>query len=94
MFDQVAQSLSGCVPQRSLRKARNLGPLADTLSARRAHTHTQGYAEFFLPDYPTLRPMISEYSNGRDSLGPYWEQPGRSIVEQMVSALRASTWLY
>lgn len=41
-----------------------------------------GYAEIYLPKYPTTREMISNYCHGKDSLGPHWSQPGRSIVEK------------
>ena len=37
-----------------------------------------------LPRYPTLTPLIHTFWQGTDpksSLGPHWEQPGRSIVD-------------
>lgn len=43
----------------------------------------QIYSEFRLPRYPTLMPLIVEYDQGTDpgaSLGPHWQQPGRSIL--------------
>jgi len=43
-----------------------------------------GYSEFRLSRYPTLTPLINGYSQGADpasSLGPHWEQPGRSILD-------------
>ena|ERR1700761_2957539 len=42
-----------------------------------------GYSELRLSKYPTCTEMIAAYTQGKDpanSLGPYWEQPGRSIV--------------
>lgn len=44
----------------------------------------KGYSEFRLTNYPKLTPLISQYSQGSDpekSLGPHWQQPGRSIVD-------------
>jgi len=43
-----------------------------------------GYSEFRLTNFPNLTPLITHYVNGMDptaSLGPYWQQPGRSILE-------------
>ncbi|KAK7062727.1 trans-aconitate methyltransferase 1 [Paramarasmius palmivorus] len=42
------------------------------------------YSEFRLPQYPSLTPLITEYSQGSDpdnSLGPHWQRPGRTILE-------------
>ena len=47
-------------------------------------THCQGYSEFRFTRYPSLTPLITAYSKGSDplnSVGSYWEQPGRSIVD-------------
>lgn len=59
-----------------------------------------GYPDFFLPEYPALRPLLHRYAlkDGHgpgsprlppsdeddkiDSIGDYWEQPGRSILNQ------------
>ncbi|KDQ53965.1 hypothetical protein JAAARDRAFT_136509 [Jaapia argillacea MUCL 33604] len=41
------------------------------------------YSEFRLTSYPSLTPLITAYAQGTDlksSLGPYWQQPGRSIL--------------
>ena len=41
------------------------------------------YSEFRLPKYPSLTSHITEYTQGSDpdhSLGPHWQQPGRSIL--------------
>lgn len=37
--------------------------------------------------YPSLTPLIDAYTHGTDpatSLGPHWQQPGRSIVENLL----------
>ncbi|QRW06586.1 methyltransferase domain protein [Ceratobasidium sp. AG-Ba] len=39
------------------------------------------YNELRFKGKPSLDHLISKYSHGEDSLGPYWEQPGRSILE-------------
>ncbi|GJJ12897.1 hypothetical protein Clacol_007143 [Clathrus columnatus] len=43
-----------------------------------------GYSQFRIDGHPSLTPLIHEYSKGSDpinSLGIYWEEPGRSIVD-------------
>ncbi|KAI0266338.1 S-adenosyl-L-methionine-dependent methyltransferase [Gloeopeniophorella convolvens] len=43
-----------------------------------------GYSELRLTHFPSLAPLIKEYLNGTDlqnSIGPYWEQPGRGILD-------------
>ncbi|KAJ3481479.1 hypothetical protein NLI96_g7625 [Meripilus lineatus] len=43
-----------------------------------------GYSEFRLTKYAKATPLITEYAQGtdpRNSLGPYWQRPGRSIIE-------------
>ncbi|CAE6458204.1 unnamed protein product [Rhizoctonia solani] len=40
-----------------------------------------GYAELRFEGRPALNALISEYSHGEKSLGPHWQQPGRSILE-------------
>ncbi|KAI0266337.1 S-adenosyl-L-methionine-dependent methyltransferase [Gloeopeniophorella convolvens] len=43
-----------------------------------------GYSEMRLTKFPSLEPLITDYFNGtdpRNSIGPYWEQPGRSILD-------------
>ncbi|GAA6005998.1 class I SAM-dependent methyltransferase [Rhodotorula paludigena] len=44
-----------------------------------------GYGEFFFPERPELSALIPGYSAG--TLGPYWEQPGRSIVEALLTPI-------
>ncbi|KZT72369.1 S-adenosyl-L-methionine-dependent methyltransferase [Daedalea quercina L-15889] len=49
-----------------------------------------GYSQFRLPRYPSLTPLINEYSRGTDplrSIGPYWEQPGRGILDEHLQAV-------
>ncbi|GAA5857715.1 hypothetical protein JCM1840_000879 [Sporobolomyces johnsonii] len=41
-----------------------------------------GYGECFFPSRPELSELIPPYSGG--TLGKYWEQPGRSIVEGLL----------
>lgn len=50
----------------------------------------QGYSEFRLTRYPSATPLIREYSQGNDplnSLGPHWERPGRTIVDDHLVAV-------
>ncbi|KAM0749433.1 S-adenosyl-L-methionine-dependent methyltransferase [Meredithblackwellia eburnea MCA 4105] len=44
-----------------------------------------GYGEFYLPNHPKSSALIPPYSAG--TLGPYWQQPGRSIVESLLVPL-------
>ncbi|EIW75436.1 S-adenosyl-L-methionine-dependent methyltransferase [Coniophora puteana RWD-64-598 SS2] len=42
------------------------------------------YSEFRVSRHPSLTPLINQYAQGTDklnSVGPYWQQPGRSILE-------------
>ncbi|KAG8983838.1 hypothetical protein FRB90_005705 [Tulasnella sp. 427] len=39
-----------------------------------------GYSEFRIGGHPELTPLVTQYSLGQDSLGPYWE-PGRKILD-------------
>ncbi|KAG6828370.1 hypothetical protein H0H92_008212 [Tricholoma furcatifolium] len=46
------------------------------------------YGEMRLPEYPTTTPLITAYAQGKDpltSLGPYFERPGRTILEDMLT---------
>jgi hypothetical protein len=46
--------------------------------------HLQIYSEFRVAGHPSLTPLITEYAQGSDpenSLGPHWQQPGRSILD-------------
>ncbi|KAF9560509.1 S-adenosyl-L-methionine-dependent methyltransferase [Agrocybe pediades] len=43
------------------------------------------YAEFRLPQFPSLGPKITAYAQGTDpltSLGPHFERPGRTVLER------------
>ncbi|KIJ49131.1 hypothetical protein M422DRAFT_205327 [Sphaerobolus stellatus SS14] len=43
-----------------------------------------GYSQMRISGHPYLTPLIEAYSTGSDALnsvGPYWEQPGRKIVD-------------
>ncbi|GBE84563.1 hypothetical protein SCP_0605420 [Sparassis crispa] len=43
-----------------------------------------GYSEFRVTDCPDATPLIHQYAQGTDpenSLGPHWERPGRTIVD-------------
>ncbi|KIP09387.1 hypothetical protein PHLGIDRAFT_18663 [Phlebiopsis gigantea 11061_1 CR5-6] len=49
-----------------------------------------GYSEFRLSRYPSATPLINAYSQGTDpanSLGPHWERPGRTIVDEHLVAI-------
>ncbi|EKM53279.1 uncharacterized protein PHACADRAFT_259518 [Phanerochaete carnosa HHB-10118-sp] len=49
-----------------------------------------GYSEFRLPLYPSATRLINEYSQGEDperSLGPHWERPGRTILDNHLIAI-------
>ncbi|KAH8110949.1 S-adenosyl-L-methionine-dependent methyltransferase [Phellopilus nigrolimitatus] len=53
-----------------------------------------GYSEMRLSGYPLLTPLINAYSQGSDpatSLGPHWEQPGRSIVDNHLQDVPSAT---
>jgi len=47
-----------------------------------------GYKDFLLPKFPKASRVLRAYTYGRDKLGPYWSQPGRSIVEGRYRAIR------
>jgi hypothetical protein len=58
--------------------------LAHTI--HRAHS-LQVYTEFRLSRFPSLTPLISAYVQGSDpftSLGPYFQRPGRTILERYL----------
>ncbi|KAI0067036.1 hypothetical protein BV25DRAFT_1271400 [Artomyces pyxidatus] len=49
-----------------------------------------GYSEMRLSRFPALTPLINSYWNGTDpanSLGPYWQQPGRSVLDGHLQAV-------
>ncbi|KAG6840015.1 hypothetical protein C0991_009571 [Blastosporella zonata] len=46
------------------------------------------YGEMRLPEYPKTTPLITAYAQGKDlttSLGQYFERPGRTILENMLT---------
>lgn len=55
-----------------------------------------GYKDHIFPDYPRATGVMNRYAYGDDEqlLGPYWSQPGRSIVEDKLRAIKppASDW--
>ncbi|KDQ08728.1 hypothetical protein BOTBODRAFT_37728, partial [Botryobasidium botryosum FD-172 SS1] len=56
-----------------------------------------GYSEFRLPAHPHLTPQITLYSatpSNPAGVGAYWEQPGRSIVEAHLTAVRPPPSLF
>lgn len=49
--------------------------------------HLQVYTEFRLSQFPSLTPLITEYAQGTNkltSLGPYFQRPGRTILERYL----------
>ncbi|GJE92486.1 S-adenosyl-L-methionine-dependent methyltransferase [Phanerochaete sordida] len=63
-------------------------------SARVLRTHgtiaAWGYSEFRLARYPSATRLINDYSQGADpetSLGPHWERPGRTILDEHLVAI-------
>lgn len=61
-----------------------------------------GYSEFRLANHPSCTPLIHAYAQGFDprmSLGPHWERPGRTIVDDHLQPIpdprdvcEAGTW--
>lgn len=43
-----------------------------------------GYADAIFVDYPDLDDILNDVAYGEDKLGPYWEQPGRHILRNML----------
>ncbi|KAG8991745.1 hypothetical protein FRB93_002591 [Tulasnella sp. JGI-2019a] len=53
------------------------------------------YASFFIVGHPELTSMIAEFSLGDDSLGPFWQQPGTSIIHSRLRDIafpKSSNW--
>ncbi|KAK0232110.1 S-adenosyl-L-methionine-dependent methyltransferase [Armillaria nabsnona] len=53
------------------------------------------YSEFRLPAYPSLTPLITDYAQGTDpatSLGPHWQRPGRTILENHLLDVPEPSW--
>ncbi|KII85655.1 hypothetical protein PLICRDRAFT_115646 [Plicaturopsis crispa FD-325 SS-3] len=49
------------------------------------------YSEFRFTRYPTLGPLINAYAQGPDTLGPYWQQPGRSLLDGHLRGVPSAT---
>jgi SAM-dependent methyltransferase len=52
------------------------------------------YSEFRFTHHPSTTPLINAYTQGTDpvhSLGPYWQQPGRSIVDNHLTQVPTPT---
>lgn len=49
-----------------------------------------GYKDQVLVDYPKATEIIKEfcYRPDKDGMGPYWQQPGRSIVQDKLRAIQ------
>ena len=50
----------------------------------------QGYSEFRLSRFPSATAIINDYAQGSDpanSLGTYWERPGRTILDEHLVAV-------
>ncbi|EJS43945.1 tmt1p [Saccharomyces arboricola H-6] len=43
-----------------------------------------GYADPIFPNYPEFDELMIEVPYGKETLGPYWEQPGRSRLRNML----------
>lgn len=55
-----------------------------------------GYGDHAFVDFPQATNILKHYTNGDDTslLGPYWSQPGRSIVVDKLRAIQppSETW--
>jgi hypothetical protein len=43
-----------------------------------------GYKDNTFVDYPEATKVLGEYCYGDNTMGPYWEQPGRSILREKL----------
>lgn len=52
-----------------------------------------GYKDHVFVDYPEASKILMDYAYGNDErlLGPYWSQPGRSIVENKLRDIQPPT---
>jgi len=50
-----------------------------------------GYSDQVLVNYPKATRMIEEfyYRPHKDAMGPYWQQPGRSIVQDKLRVIQS-----
>ncbi|EKD15433.1 methyltransferase domain-containing protein [Drepanopeziza brunnea f. sp. 'multigermtubi' MB_m1] len=46
-----------------------------------------GYKDNYLVDFPKATRVLDEYCYGEDHMGPYWEQPGRSILRDLYRGI-------
>lgn len=86
-YGKVVLPHSGCVFKPSLHGEEYVN---------RPHTdskyHFQNYSEFRLSRHPRLTAEINAYSSDpSQNLGPYWEQPGRGILDNHLQAVRFPT---
>lgn len=53
-----------------------------------------GYKDHVLVDYPRATEILNRYAYGADTLGGFWGQPGRSIVQGLLRAVNppADMW--
>lgn len=49
-----------------------------------------GYTDHIFPDYPKASKLVHEtaYGESKELLGPYWQQPGRSIVQNYLRDIK------
>ena len=55
---------------------------------------TIGYGDVSFGGHPELSPLLRHYMYGRNTLGPYWEEPGRSIVVNLYRDIIPPDELY
>ena len=46
-----------------------------------------GYKDNLLVDYPAATKIMDHYCYGPDTMGPFWEQPGRDILREKYEAI-------
>jgi hypothetical protein len=53
-----------------------------------------GYKDNYFVDYPKASKILDRYCYGPDTMGPFWEQPGRSILRDLYRDIvpPASDW--
>jgi hypothetical protein len=92
---QVWQGLArGCSPLATRWQCRSMGQRVYRWTVQELMCLKQGYSEMRLTNFPSLTPLITDYFNGtdpRNSIGPYWEQPGRSILDGHLLKVPSAT---
>ncbi|KAG8953978.1 hypothetical protein FRC04_000962 [Tulasnella sp. 424] len=56
----------------------------------------QGYGSFRITEHPELTSMLRDFAANEDGLGPFWQQPGVSIVDSKYRSIQFpnnSAWL-